>query len=110
MSRRWSSTVCLFLTGLLVSCSAHPQYDIVIRHGTVYDGLGSPGRVADVAISGDRVVAVGTLGKPRAAIELDAKGLAVAPGFIDMLSHSERSLIADGRSQGAIGGRPGGRL
>ncbi|OFW22995.1 MAG: hypothetical protein A3H97_21195 [Acidobacteria bacterium RIFCSPLOWO2_02_FULL_65_29] len=52
----------LALTGCLVSCSAGPHYDIVIRNGTVYDGTGAPGRAADVAISADRVAAIGDLG------------------------------------------------
>ncbi len=87
---------------LFASCSAAPQYDVVIRHGTVYDGTGSAGRVADVAIQGDRVAAVGALGGTRGRVEVDASGLAVAPGFVDMLNHSETSLIADGRSQSGI--------
>jgi N-acyl-D-amino-acid deacylase len=84
---------------LSASCAAGPQYDVVIRHGTVYDGSGSPGVVADVAIRGDRIAAVGQLGGTRRTQEIDASGLAVAPGFIDMLNHAETALIADGRSQ-----------
>ena len=81
---------------------AGPQYDVVIRHGTVYDGSGAPGVVEDVAIANDRIAARGTLGGARGREEVDASGLAVAPGFIDMLNHSETSLIADGRSQSGI--------
>src|SRR5437773_1980750 len=84
------------------SCAAAPQYDVVIRHGTVYDGSGSPGVVEDVAIQGDRIAAVGALGGSRGRQDVDGSGLAVAPGFIDMLNHSETSLIADGRSQSGI--------
>ena len=87
---------------LSASCAAAPQYDVVIRHGTVYDGSGSPGVVEDVAIAGDRIAARGALGGARGRQEVDASGLAVAPGFIDMLNHSETSLIADGRSQSGI--------
>ncbi len=68
----------------------------------VYDGTGSPGRAADVAISGDRLTAIGDLSNADGTVEVDASSLAVAPGFIDMLSHSTRSLLADGRSQGKI--------
>ena len=86
---------------LSASCAAAPQYDVVIRHGTVYDGSGSPGVVEDVAIEKDRIAARGAL-SARGREEVDASGLAVAPGFIDMLNHSETSLIADGRSQSGI--------
>jgi N-acyl-D-amino-acid deacylase len=84
------------------ACSARQQYDVVIRHGVVYDGSGSPGATEDLAIQGDRVVARGALGAARGRQEVDASGLAVAPGFIDMLNHSETSLMADGRSQSGI--------
>jgi len=82
---------------------AEPQrYDVVIRGGTVYDGTGSPGRPADVGIRGDRIAAVGALDAARARRVVDARGLAVAPGFINMLSWSNESLIEDGRSQSEI--------
>jgi N-acyl-D-amino-acid deacylase len=84
------------------ACAQAPQYDLVIRQGTVYDGTGTPGRVEDVAVEADRIVARGDLSGARGLQEIDAAGLAVAPGFIDMLNHSETSLIADGRSQGMI--------
>jgi N-acyl-D-amino-acid deacylase len=87
---------------LASSCAAPPQYDVVIRHGTVYDGSGRPGTIADVAIQGDRIAAVGALGGVRAKQDVDASGLAVAPGFIDMLNHSETALLADGRSQSGL--------
>jgi N-acyl-D-amino-acid deacylase len=74
----------------------------VIRGGTVYDGTGAPGRRADVGVRGDRVAAIGDLEKARAAAVIDARGLAVAPGFVNMLSWATESLIADGRSQGDI--------
>jgi N-acyl-D-amino-acid deacylase len=77
-------------------------YDVILRGGTVYDGTGSPGRLADVGIRGDRIAAIGDLKSAQARTVLDAKGLAVAPGFINMLSWSTDSLIADGRSQGEI--------
>src|SRR5438128_2741114 len=79
-----------------------PEFNIVIKNGTVYDGTGSEGRVADVAIRGDRIAGVGDLQKTRAKNVIDARGLAVAPGFISMLSWSNESLIQDGRSQSEI--------
>jgi N-acyl-D-amino-acid deacylase len=72
-------------------------YDIVIRGGTVYDGSGRPGRVRDLAIVGDSVAAIGSLADARGRTEIDARGLAVAPGFINMLSWANESLIEDGR-------------
>jgi N-acyl-D-amino-acid deacylase len=89
---------------LLAMLPAAPSgpFDVIVRGGTVYDGTGHAGVRADVGIRGDRIVAVGDLSRDRAATVLDAKGLAVAPGFINMLSWATESLIVDGRSQGDI--------
>ena len=92
----------LVLGLLAVSCASQSQYDVVIRHGTVYDGTGTPGVVEDLAIQGDRIVARGALASVEGRQEVDATGFAVAPGFIDMLNHAETALIADGRSQSGI--------
>jgi N-acyl-D-amino-acid deacylase len=78
------------------------RFDVLVRGGTVYDGTGAPGRGADVGIRGDTVAAVGDLSSATARTVVEAKGLAVAPGFINMLSWSTESLIVDGRSQGEI--------
>ncbi|HEX6188274.1 MAG TPA: D-aminoacylase, partial [Pyrinomonadaceae bacterium] len=74
------------------------SFDIIIKGGTVYDGSGRPPRRADVGIKGDRIAAVGNLSRASSPTIIDARGHAVAPGFINMLSHSESSLIADPRS------------
>jgi hypothetical protein len=79
-----------------------PQYDLIIRHGTVYDGTGAGAVIQDIAVQGDRIAALGNLSRATGRHEVDATGLAVAPGFIDMLNHSESALIADGRSQSMI--------
>ena len=79
------------------------RYDVLVRGGTLYDGSGEPGAVRDLAIRGDRIVRVG--GVPAgstATSEIDARGLAVAPGFIDVLSQSDESLIADGNAESAV--------
>lgn len=76
--------------------------DVVIRNGTIYDGSGTAPFVGDVAIRGDTIAAVGGVGNVRSRIELEAGGCAVAPGFINMLSWANVSLIADGRSQSDI--------
>lgn len=77
-------------------------FDVIIRDGDVYDGTGGPAVHGDVGITGDRIAAIGDLKGATATTTIDAKGLAVAPGFINMLSHSEVSLIVDGRSMGEI--------
>jgi N-acyl-D-amino-acid deacylase len=76
--------------------------DVLIRGGTIYDGTGKPPTVGDLAIRGDRIVALGDLKGMPAKKVVDARGLAVAPGFINMLSWSTESLLADGKSQGEI--------
>src|SRR4051794_32891036 len=69
--------------------SQSQSFDIIIKGGMVYDGTGEPPRRADVGIKGDRIAAIGNLSRATATTIVDAKGLAVAPGFINMLSHSE---------------------
>jgi N-acyl-D-amino-acid deacylase len=96
------TVAALAVTIVCLGCAPAPQHDVVIRHGTVYDGTGAVAKVEDLGIDGDRVVARGDLSGAKGRQEVDATGLAVAPGFINMLSHSETSLIADGRSQGDI--------
>src|SRR5213592_3663423 len=78
------------------------NYDIIIRGGTIYDGSGAAPMVGDVAISGDKIQAIGDLKADKARVEVDAKGMAVAPGFINMLSWANESLLEDGRSQSDI--------
>ena len=73
------------------------QYDVVFRGGTVYDGSGGQPSVADVAVVADRIAAIGPHLPGRGREEVDARGKAVSPGFINMLAHTEESLIADGR-------------
>lgn len=90
----------VFLT-MLFSCSS-PEYDTILRHGTVYDGTGGKPVIADVAIAGDTIAAIGDLSGKSAGTEYDVTGLAVAPGFINMLSWATESLIHDGRSQSDI--------
>jgi N-acyl-D-amino-acid deacylase len=90
-------TFSLIMVALASSCS-EPQpsdYDLVIRGGTVFDGSGNPGVVGDVAINGDRIVAVGDI-NGTGARTIDASGLYVTPGFIDMHSHSETYRLLNG--------------
>src|SRR5207244_5027254 len=99
-------TLTLILPLLLIGIAqgqshakAKPQsFDSIIKGGTVYDGTGRAPVKADVRIKGDRIAAVGNLSRANAPTIVDATGLAVAPGFINMLAHSESSLIVDPRS------------
>ncbi len=101
---------CLGLFVLLPSVSllseqdrqSPSQFDVVIKNGKVYDGSGNEPQRVDVAIRGDRISGVGDFSKATAKNIVDANGLAVAPGFINMLSWSNESLIQDGRSQSEI--------
>jgi len=79
-----------------------PDFDVIIKGGTVYDGTGAAPQHVDVAIRGDRIAGLGDFSKASAPTIINAKGLAVAPGFINMLSWSTESLIQDGRSQSEI--------
>jgi dihydroorotase/N-acyl-D-amino-acid deacylase len=74
------------------------EYDLIIRNGQVIDGAGNPWYSADVAVSGERIAAIGDLHQAHAKREIDAKGRIVSPGFIDMLGQSEVSLLLDNRS------------
>jgi N-acyl-D-amino-acid deacylase len=94
--------ILIALTGVSAACARPPQYDLVIRHGTVYDGTGAAGVVEDIAINGDRIAAIGMLGDAHGRQEVGATGFAVSPGFVDMLNHSESALQADGRAQSGI--------
>ena len=92
MRLRILAPAALLVWLLAAAVAPRPAYDVVIRGGTLYDGGGGAPYRGDVAISGDRIV----------ARELDAAGLAVAPGFVNMLSWANESLIQDGRSQSDI--------
>jgi len=94
--------VCLILAAVAWPQAAPDQLDVLIKGGTVYDGGGGAGMAVDVGIKGDRIAAIGKLDGRPARTVVDASGLAVAPGFVNMLSWATVSLIADGRSQSDI--------
>lgn len=97
-TRAGSALGCLLLAGLF-ACS--PDYDVIISDGLIYDGNGGEPYTADIGISGDRITGIGQL-DGSAGVTIDADGLAVAPGFINMLSWATDSLLIDGRSQSDI--------
>jgi N-acyl-D-aspartate/D-glutamate deacylase len=97
----WLGAVAyLFCTGS--SLSADTPYDLLIRNGTIVDGSGNPWFHGDLAVRNDRIVAVGRVPPGQAKREIDARGLVVAPGFIDMHSHSDFLLLEDGNAQSKI--------
>lgn len=89
----------LLLSAPLLAHSPQTDFDVIIKGGTVYDGTGGTAISADVAMKGDRIAAIGDLASSRGRVVVDARGLAVAPGFINMLSGAYESMIVDGRSQ-----------
>ena len=91
-----------FIATALFACRQPAAYDTIIRNGLVYDGKGGEPYKADIAINADTIAFIGDLTGVKAKIETDAKGMAVAPGFINMMGHSEESLFQDGRSQSDI--------
>jgi N-acyl-D-amino-acid deacylase len=111
MSRLTAVTLALafaYMAGRAPRCAGADDvagaapYDVVIHGGTLYDGSGGPPARLDVAIRGDRIAALGDLANAPAQRRVDARGLAVAPGFINMLSWATTSLLADGNSQSDI--------
>lgn len=95
-----------FAAGLFVTlaCLQKPrqQYDIIIRNGTIYDGSGNTPFIGDIAIQADTIAAIGKLSDATGKKEINATGLAVAPGFINMLSWADQNLLKDGRSMSDI--------
>jgi N-acyl-D-amino-acid deacylase len=98
----------LLVAGIIIladsvgAADAPAKYDVIVRRGAIYDGGGGKPLVGDLAIRGDKIAAIGDLGQATAESEIDAQGLAVAPGFINMLSWATESLLHDGRSQSDI--------
>jgi N-acyl-D-amino-acid deacylase len=91
--------LALLLIIFLISCNNKKEYDTIIRNGMIYDGNGGTPYKGDIAINADTIVAIGDLKNFSTNNEIDAKGMAIAPGFINMMGHSEESLFQDGRSQ-----------
>ena len=81
--------------------SSAPPTDLVIRHGTLIDGTGAPPRTGDLAITGDRISAIGRVAAT-GTVEIDARGMAVAPGFIDIHSHADLSLLVNPRAESRV--------
>jgi N-acyl-D-amino-acid deacylase len=98
----YAAIIAAFKFSLAVAASDPSAFDVIIKGGTIYDGSGAEAKRADIAISGDRIAGVGNFPATSAKTVVDVTGLAVAPGFINMLSWSNESLLQDGRSQSEI--------
>ena len=96
------SYLILIITLAVTACHQPPAYDTIIRNGNIYDGNGGEPYKADIAINADTIAFIGDLTNAHATNETDATGKAVAPGFINMMGHSEESLFQDGRAQSDI--------
>jgi N-acyl-D-aspartate/D-glutamate deacylase len=107
LSRWWNNWLACLMgsalaaTFLIVPAGAQ-DFDTIIRNGRIVDGTGNPGYNGDVGIRGGKIVAVGRLGAAKAARTIDAAGLIVAPGFIDMHNHSDYTVLVDGNAQSMI--------
>ncbi len=89
----------ILLVLLFTACTPKGKFDVIIRNGTICDGTGTKSYKADLAVRGDTIAAIGDLTKYSALQEIDATGMIVSPGFINMLSWAGKSLIEDGRSE-----------
>jgi N-acyl-D-amino-acid deacylase len=96
------SAFCFSLLLLTFQCFAQKQYEIVLRNGTIYDGLGGSPYKGDVALNADTIAAMGDLSLAKGKKEIDVTGLAIAPGFINMLSWADGTLLKDGKSMSDI--------
>jgi len=101
---RTRSTLAILVLSLIsaVACQRPAEYDLILRGGDLYDGSGGSPQVADIAVRNDTIAAIGDLSKARGRAEIDVRGLAVAPGFINMMSQAGQTLIEDGKAQSDI--------
>lgn len=95
-------TVAVASLGSWQLAAQGPTYDVIVRGGRIVDGAGNPWFVGDVGVKGGRIVAVGRLSNATATRLIDATGLVVAPGFIDLHTHSDTALLADGTAQSKV--------
>jgi N-acyl-D-amino-acid deacylase len=103
LNKRTMPTKPLFLLLLsamtLLRCTPSSDYDLIIRNAAIYDGSGRPPVQGDLGVKGDTIAAIGDLSKSHGVVEVDAKGLALSPGFVNMLSWATETLFEDGRAQ-----------
>jgi len=100
--RAFTKTTALATAGLFVGCSIKNKYDVIIRNGLVLDGFGTPGMKKDIGIIGDTISVIDNLGEISADLIIDASDLVVAPGFIDIHTHTDTNLLVDSRGLSKI--------
>lgn len=88
--------------GVAIGCSSSRNFDLIIRNGMIFDGSGGPGHRLDLGIRGDMIAALDDLSQARAATIIDASNLAVAPGFIDIHTHTDTELLVNGKAESKI--------
>ncbi len=98
----WARLACLALAAANPAAAQTPAYDVLIRGARIVDGTGNPWFNGDIAIRGDRIAAIGRLDGATAARVIDARGLVAAPGFIDLHTHSDLTLLADGNAESKV--------
>lgn len=87
---------------LLKGCASKTSYDVVIKDGLVVDGLGTPGRVDDIGIVGDSIVRIGRIPSSRGALVISARGMVVAPGFIDVHNHTDTGILVNPKAESDV--------
>src|SRR6187455_1826357 len=102
MRRRSTTLLWVLLASACAQPAAQQPYDVVITGGSVLNGEGTPAVRADVGIRGGRIATIGDLGNAAAARRLDATGLTVAPGFIDIHNHSDYTILVEPKSESMI--------
>jgi N-acyl-D-aspartate/D-glutamate deacylase len=102
MTRRFVVLLGLVLASACARPEAQQPYDVVITGGSVLNGEGTPAVRADVGMRGGRIATIGDLGNAAAARRIDATGLTVAPGFIDIHNHSDYTILVEPKSESMI--------
>lgn len=100
--REFIKTSAIVTAGLMVGCSVRNRFNVIIKNGQLLDGLGSPPLKTDLGMNGDKITAIGNLQTATADVVIDAGGLAVSPGFIDIHTHTDVELLVNPNGESKI--------